>query len=89
MRQWKKRENSKGPRHATTYFPATVDRHSNPLKFTCPLGQGRVRSSDAFLVFGGVVGRETARARPPLGPQETKLEGPMSGAGAGAHQLLL
>ena len=53
-----------------------------------PSGQGRVRSSDAFFVFG-VFGKETVRARPPLGPPETKLGGPMSGAGAGAHQLLL
>ena len=62
-------------------------------KIRLPSGQGRVRSSDAFLVFGGVFGKETARARPLLGPPETKLGGPMNGAGAGAgagaHQLLI
>ena len=56
-------------------------------KIRQPSGQGRVKSSDAFLIFRGVFGKETVRARPPLGPPETKLEGSMSGAGAGAQQF--
>ena len=74
-----------GPKLKSRYYDKHFKIDEQTSKLACPLGKGVLDPRMPYFVFGGAFDKENVRARPPLGPPETKLGGPMSGAGA--HQL--